>query len=307
MKWSKSEQLILKAYYNMIDDLRNEQGIAFPGHKRAIRDFSKFMSCGQTLTSPYGQEVYHWCRRPVCPNCSTYWGRKLGRRLVAATSNSTKSDYRMATLIWGIAKHPDDVFDLFHQKRRALGNAVDYRRRAKSLNQLPWRAFGLAGALEVDYFPGERFSELGTKKREQYRKLGFLPGTVGAQWVATTHALVHLGALGECAAQSVFESLTPVVHLQWLYDHQDLYEAADGVCGYSAKVRFQTTFATGHVEAWPMDVLQTYIDSVMRCSHGRQGFRLGINPKAKQTMQFACSNPKASEDILNIDPMPVLL
>jgi hypothetical protein len=293
MKHFEVRRRVVDAYDLLVEELRGEwPGRPLPGYEAAIRHRSKFESCGRLLPTPHGHEVYHWCRRPACPTCATHWGRALGRKLVQACPKADKGEFRMATLVIDIAPDPDAAFDAFRTARRTLANAVDYRRRAKGLDRAGWRSFGLAGALEVDLFEAEDFTRLGTAKREQYRALGFdQQRSSGPQWVATVHALVRVGSLGDDAVRSLLKGVAPEVHLQGLHDDQTLVEAAEGVVGYAAKVQITTALACGGSRPWSPERLKDYVASSARCSHGRQGFRLLIKPKA------VTSRPKVSDKL----------
>lgn len=306
MKWSIVKNSVIAAYDDLVDELRGTwPGKPLPGYQKAVQHRSKYMSCGKLLPATNGHEVYHWCRRPVCPNCATYWGRKLARSLLKACPSAAKNDFRMVTLVWGLVPDAEAAFTLFKAKRRALGNAVDYRRRATGSDRAGWLVFGVAGALEVDCFQGEDFKALGTAKQQQYRDLGFVPSTTGPQWVATTHALVHVGKLGENAVKALFEGLAPVVHIQDLREDQTLSEAAEGVVGYGAKVEIETEFALKETRPWSLDVLKSYIAATMQCSHGRQGFRLLINPKKERKKTTAPIKDVDVDDFMGAMPVVV--
>lgn len=309
MKHIEIRSRVRDSYDILVEELRGcWPSRPLPGYEQAVRHRSKFESCGRLLATPRGHEVYHWCRRPVCPTCSTHWGRALGRGLVRACHDAAKDEFRMATLVIAVATDPDEAFDAFKAARRALSNAVAYRRRAKGLDRTGWRSFGLAGALEVDMFSAEDFSVLGTGKREQYRALGFDPHAAsGAQWVVTIHALVRVGVLGDNAVRDLLQSVAPVVHLQALRDDQTLVEAAEGIGGYAAKVRITTGLAGGETRAWPLDALKDYIASTARCSHGRQGFRLLIKPQAfKAKLRNAAKSKSGAAAAKPIYAMPVV-
>ncbi|NGM39028.1 hypothetical protein G4G93_35005, partial [Methylobacterium sp. DB0501] len=209
MKRKETEQRILEAYNQIVDELAgNGRGERLYGYERAVRHRSKYESCGRILTSGHGHEVSHWCRRPVCPTCAGFWGRRLAQTLLAACPDTDSDAYRMATLVVGFVPHPDAAFGTLKGIRRVLGNGIDYRRRTPGADRLGWRAFGLAGALELDLFEAEDYPSLGTDKRRQYRELGYEPESAqGPQWVVTVHALVHVGALGDAAVRAVLGSV----------------------------------------------------------------------------------------------------
>lgn len=302
MNQAQARHLIGEAYQDIIDDLAGQgRSERLSGYQQAVRHRSKFDSCGRTLTSPCGHEVRHWCRRPACPTCATFWGRKLGQGLITACPDSAPDDYQMATLILGLTSTPDDAFDLFLTKRRALRNAVDYRRRAAGIDQPGWRGFAIAGALEVDQFLAEDFHQLGPGKRAQYIALGYQPeGAQGPQWVATAHALVHVGALGTAAVTALLQGVAPVVHLQGLCDGKDLVENAEDIGGYAAKVSLVTTLGGGESRTWPLDAITNYVAATMRCSHGRQAFKLSIRPAGTRKESSAGSSESY------IEPMPII-
>lgn len=302
MKRKETEHKIRQAYHDIIEDLAG-QGRAerLAGYERAVRHRSKFDSCGRLLTTPYGREVAHWCRRAACPTCATFWGRKLAQKLVAACPEAVIGDYRMLTLVAAVVSTPDDAFDVFRSLRRALGNALDYRRRVPSIDRAGWRAFAVAGALELDHFMAEDFGRLGDRKQAQYRALGFDGMRAqGPQWVVTIHALVHVGTLGNAAVMALFQGFVPVVHLQPLDIHKGLIENAENILGYAAKVGLTTAFASGEVQPWSPEAIAEYVSATMRCSHGRQGFKLSVYPKKKKCKQIE----KYQTDYL--DPLPVL-
>lgn len=305
MKRKEVEYKIREAYDEVVYRLSGGGRTGrLPGYAQAVQHRSKFDCCGRLLMSPYGREVAHWCRRPVCPTCATHWGRKLGRGLIAACSDVEADDYRMVTLIVGLAATPDDAFDQFRALRRGLGNALDYRRRAAGIDRAGWRAFGMAGALELDQFLAEDFSRLGDGKRQQYRTLGFdVAQAHGPQWVVTVHGLVHVGALGDAAVTTLFEGLAPVVHLQALDARQGLVENAEGVVGYASKIRLETALAFGETRPWPPEAVVDYLTATMRCSRGRQGFKLSIRPaRPRKDKRKSVQPPKAEY----LEPMPVL-
>lgn len=214
----------------------------------------------------------------------------------------------MATLVIAVESDPDAAFDAFKAARRALANAVGYRRRVKGIDRAGWRSFAIAGALEVDMFLAEDFGSLGSKKREQYRALGVVPEAVsGPQWIATVHALVRVGALGDEVVKSLFQGVAPVVHLQALHERQTLAEAAEAVMGYAAKVQITTGLAGGATREWPLDALKDYIGSAARSSHGRQGFKLMVKPQISKSDRSGSSRSKvSSQSCLNLYPMPVI-
>lgn len=302
MNQTQTRNLIGEAYQDIIESLSGHgRSERLPGYEQAVRHRSKFDSCGRTLTSPHGHEVRHWCRRPACPTCATFWGRKLGQGLATACPDSAPDDYQMATLILGLASSPDDAFDLFLSKRRALRNAVDYRRRTAGIDQPGWRGFAVAGALEVDQFLAEDFSRLGAGKRAQYLALGYqAEGSQGPQWVATAHALVHVGALGNTAVTELLQGIAPVVHLQGLCEGKPLVENAEDVVGYAAKVSLVTTLEGGEARTWPPEAIASYVAATMRCSHGRQAFKLSIRPAGMRKESIAVPAERY------IEPMPVV-
>ena len=302
MKRRETEQRILEAYDQIVDELAGDgRGERLCGYERAIRHRSKFESCGRVLKTSYGHEVSHWCRRPVCPTCAGFWGRKLARTLLAACPGADRDAYRMATLILGLVAQPDDAFDTLKSTRRALGNAIDYRRRTPGIDRLGWREFAMAGALELDAFEAEDFSDLGAEKRAQYRALGFEPGQAqGSQWVASIHALVHVGTLGDGAVKAVLGGVAPVVHLQGLHEDKALAESAESIVGYAAKVGIETSLAGGERRPWPQDAIRDYVAATMRCSHGRQAFKLLLRPlRSKQER-----SEKSKSEYL--EPMPIV-
>lgn len=309
MKHIDIRNRVRDSYDLLVEELRGHwPGRPLPGYEQAVRHRSKFESCGRLLPTPHGHEVYHWCRRPVCPTCATHWGRALGRSLVKACHDAAKAEFRMATLVMAVTTDPDGAFDAFKAARKALSNAVAYRRRARGLDRAGWRSFGLAGALEMDMFLAEDFGALGVGKREQYRAFGFDPqAATGPRWVVTIHAMVRVGVLGDEAVHDLLQSVAPVVHLQGLRDDQTLVEAAEGIGGYAAKVQISTELAGGETRAWPLDTLKDYVASTARCSHGRQGFRLLIKPQAFQAKSKKATKPKSGilmEDFT--DAMPIL-
>lgn len=306
MDHSEVERRIRQAYDKIVDDRAGDgRASRHHGYEQAIRHRSKFESCGRVLTSPHGHEVVHFCRRAVCPGCATFWGRKLGRALVAACPDSAPENYRMVTLIFALVPLPDDAFDLFRSARRALSNAVDYRRRAAGIDQAGWRAFGLAGTLELDSFEAENFGRLGSDKQAQYRALGFVPEQArGSVWVATAHLLVHAGALGEAAVVALFGAIAPVVHVQGLHADRSLVENAERVVGYAAKVQITTTFSDGEARPWPLETVASYVAASMRFSHGRQAFKLVIKPRKQKKIRSA---PVEIRDRRLIEPMPVVI
>lgn len=307
MKRRETEQKIRQAYDDIIDRLAGQSRSGrLPGYEQVVRNRSKFDSCGRALITPYGREVWHWCRRSTCPTCATFWGRKLGRGLVAACPDAVTGDYRMLTLIGGIVQTPDDAFDMFRALRRSLRNALDYRRRTPGIDRAGWRSFGMAGAFELDQFLAEDFRRLGDHKQQQYRQLGFDPARAhGPQWVVTIHALIHVGVLGNADVQNFFEGLAPVAHVQALDGHKDLIESAEDIGGYSAKVGLTTVLAHGEVRPWSPEIIADYVAATIRCSHGRQSFRLSVRPvKAgpKRGSEKFVQNYKAD----NLEPLPVL-
>lgn len=304
MNNQEAKKLVIQAYDNIVDDLAgNGRAERLHGYERAVRHRSKYESCGRILTSPYGSEIKHWCRRPVCPTCATYWGRKLGRALVAACRNDDPNGYRMLTLILDVVSMPDDGFDRLKALRRSIGNALDYRRRAVGADQAGWRGFALAGTLELDCFEADDFAHLGSDKRAQYRALGYVPERAhGSQWVATIHAVVHVGTLGQDAVRTFFENVAPVVHVQDLHDDKDLVDNAERIVGYAAKVQFTTTLADGLTKSWSPEAVASYVDATMRCSHGRQGFKLAIHPKQTRKKK----NHLGPNGSRYLEPMPAI-
>lgn len=293
---------ILQAYDRIVEDRAGNGRVErLHGYEQAVRHRTKFESCGRVLTSPYGCEVTHWCRRPACPTCATFWGRKLGSALVAACPDAAPDDYRMATLILGLVPRPEDAFDQFWAWRRSLGNAIDYRRRAAGIDRAGWRGFGAAGSLELDQFEAEEFLRLGTNKQAQYRALGFEPERAwGPQWVTTVHALVHVGTLGDDTVRTFFQGAAPVVHLQGLREDKDFIESAEDILGYAAKVSIVTTLSGGETRPWSPDAIASYVAATMQ-SHGRQGFKVLIRPKGprkKSTVESALSY---------LAPMPIII
>lgn len=306
MNCKDKERVILRAYDRIVDELAGEGPSArLHGYEQAVRHRSRFESCGRTLTSPHGHEVAYWCRRPVCPTCAGFWARKIGRTLVNASPESAAEGYRMVTLIFGLASTPDGAFDLFRSARRALSNAVDYRRRAAGIDRGGWRAFGAAGTLELDAFEAESFTRLGSAKQAQYRAMGFMPEQAqGSQWVATAHLVVHVGALGEAVMTALFQAVAPVVHVQPLHTGRSLVENAERVVGYAAKLKLSTTLSDGETRPWPLETVAEFVAACMRCSHGRQGFKLAIQPKkARKTNTTRVRDV----DLRYLEPMPVLL
>lgn len=302
----ETERLILSAYNQIVEDLTgNGRSERLHGYEQAVRHRSKFESCGRVLTTPYGHEVKHWCRRPVCPTCATFWGRKLGRALISACPDAAPDNYRMVTMIGAVVSSPDEGFDWIRDVRRTLGNAIDYRRRTPGIDQAGWRAFGMAGALELDHFEAEDFARLGTDKQAQFRALGFAPERArGPQWVVTAHALIHAGSLGDDAVRAFFKAVAPVVHLQRLYEDKGLAENAEAVVGYAAKIRPLTTLAGGETKPWSPEAVASYVAATMRCSHGRQGFKLAIQPM--RARKKSNKNPENFQ-IDRFEPMPVLI
>ena len=310
MKHFEIRNRVRDSYDLLVDELRGRwPGRPLPGYEQAVRHRSQFESCGRLLPTSHGHEVYHWCRRPVCPTCSTHWGRALGRGLVKACHGAAKDEFRMATLVVAVVADPDGAFDAFKVARKALSNAVAYRRRTKGLDRAGWRSFGLAGALEVDMFLSEDFGLLGVGKQEQYRAFGFDPHAAsGPRWVVTIHALVRVGVLGDETVRDLLQSVATVVHLQALRDDQTLVQAAEGICGYAAKVQITTGLAGGETRAWPLDALKDYIASTSRCSHGRQSFRLLIKPqvlKPKSRNSSRAMSESITEEIA--EAMPIVL
>lgn len=305
MRNQEAKKLVIQAYDDVIDSLAgNGRAERLHGYERAVRHRSKYESCGRVLISPCGNEIKHWCRRPVCPTCATYWGRKLGRALVSACRNDDPDDYRMVTLILDVVSMPDDGFDRLKTLRRSIGNALDYRRRAVGVDQAGWRAFGLAGTLELDCFEADDFAHLGSDKRAQYRALGYVPERAhGSQWVATVHAVVHVGTLGRDAVRTFFENVAPVVHVQGLHDDKNLVDNAERIVGYAAKVRFTTTLANGVTRLWSPEAVTGYVDATMRCSHGRQGFKFAIHPKKERKKKDYIRRNNSSF----LEPMPVVI
>lgn len=302
MKKTQTRHLIGEAYQVIIDHLAGEgRSERLSGYEQAIRHRSKFDSCGRSLTSPRGREVRHWCRRPACPTCATFWGRKLGQGLITACPDSTPDDFQMATLILGLASTPDDAFDLFLTRRRALRNAVDYRRRTAGIDQPGWRGFAVAGTLELDHFLAEDFARLGTDKRAQFLSLGYQPERArGPQWVVTAHALLHVGALGGDAVMALLRGIAPMVHLQGLREEKDLMENAEGIVGYAAKTRLVTTLGGGESRTWSPEAIASYVAATMRCSHGRQAFKLSIRPSGARKEIIAVSGKHY------VEPMPFI-
>lgn len=304
MKRKETQQRILEAYDQIVDELAGSgRGERLHGYEQAIRHRSKFESCGRVLTTCYGHEVSHWCRRPVCPTCAGFWGRKLAQTLLAACPGADSDAYRMATLVIGLMPHPDAGFDVLKTVRRSLANAIDYRRRMPGADRLGWRGFALAGALELDQFAAEDYPSLGTDKRRQYRELGYEPeGAQGPQWVATVHALVHVGALGDAAVRAVLGSVAPVVHLQGLHEDRGLGENAENILGYGAKVGIETSLAGGKQRPWPQEAVKQYVAAAMRCSHGRQAYKLMIRPV--RDMKTKKKNEESVSSFL--EPMPIV-
>ena len=305
MKRKETEYKINEAYDEIVHRLSGDGRTGrLPGYAQAVQHRSKFACCGRLLMTSYGREVAHWCRRPVCPTCATFWGRKLGRGLIAACPEAGAGDYRMLTLIVGLAPSPDEAFDQFRALRRALGNALDYRRRATGIDRAGWRAFGVAGALEVDQFQADDFGRLGDRKQRQLRGLGFDPRQAhGSYWVSTVHALVHVGALGDATVTALFDGLAPIVHVQALNPHQSLAENAEGVVGYASKIRLETALAGGETRPWPPEATADYLAATMRCSRGRQGFKISIRPaRLRKDKRKSIQQPKAE----CLEPMPVL-
>jgi hypothetical protein len=299
-----------EAYKEIVDDA------VIPGwryrnhfYDYMVREQGKFESCGQTLVSPYtGYEVRHFCRRPVCPSCSTYWGRTLGKKFVARYPDAGHGDFRMITMVLGITSDLDDGFNLFKARRKTLNNGVGYR-RTRGLDRAGWRDFGIAGALEFDFFEAQDFGELGPLKRAQYLELGFDPITAkGWQWVVTVHGIAHVGRLGGDTIKTGLRSAAPVVHIQELYDWQPLDEAAENVGGYSAKVAIETSLDDGESREWLPEVLKEYILATKRNSHGRQGFRVLIGPKSNQQMKKKSTHGQVvNHDYGDDHAMPVII
>lgn len=284
MRRNDVKELVLQAYDELIDDFRSPYpGQQHPYYLKLVHHRRKFVACGVPFITPGGHEIFHWCRRPVCPTCANDWGRKLGQSLVRACPDAQKNEFRMVTLVLGITPDLDTAFDHFRDVRGTLRNATDHRRRTRSPDRAGWHQFAIAGAMEIDHFEGEDYRLLGTEKQEQLRGLGFRPGTVGRQWVVTFHGVVHLGGLGENTVKALFESVAPVVHMKELHPEQTLMKAAEEITGYAAKVTVETRLSHGGVRVWSLSAIKEYILSSARCSHGRQGFKLVIKPKKIKT------------------------
>ncbi|QFU15493.1 hypothetical protein [Microvirga thermotolerans] len=226
----------------------------------------------------------------------------MARDLLNKYPTSEHDDFRMATLMFGLTPELGDVFQKFRSGRTALHKAVDYRRNRSGVDRAGWQTFGLAGALEVDMFPANRFSDLGVEKQDQYRNLGFKPATAGEGpvWIVTAHALVHVGSLGHDAVMEALHSVAPIVHLKELDEQQTLLEAAERVVGYACKVSFETTFAFGRKSSWPTEAVKTYLLGTMRSSHGYQGFRFVVNPKSSKKKSSMISDS-------HIEPMVTMV
>lgn len=275
-----------------------------------VRERGKYESCGQTLYVPrLGREVRHYCRRPACPACSTFWGRSLGQKLVARYLDIPNDDFRMITMILGVTDHLDGAFNQFKSSRKAMSNAIGYQRN-RGLDRTGWRDFGIAGALEIDHFLADEFDEIGSQKRRQYRDLGYDPNTAkGSQWVVTVHGIVHVGRLGEDTIRTGLRSVAPIIHLDKLFDSQALDEAAKGIVGYAGKVAIETSLINGQSREWPMEALKEYLLAVKRNSHGRQGFRVLVNPKSDTRSKKKSTSSRAigHDNGNDCDAMPVVI
>src|SRR5688572_19379088 len=108
MKRSLTERTILRAYNGIADELWTGQ--TSPLYREAVRNLSKFMSCGKLLSARNGHNVYHWCRRPCCPTCANYWGRTLAQSLLKAYPATPKTEFRALTVVWGLVPDPEAAF-----------------------------------------------------------------------------------------------------------------------------------------------------------------------------------------------------
>jgi hypothetical protein len=116
----------------------------------------------------------------------------------------------------------------------------------------------------------------------------------------TAHALVHVGALGNAAVNGLLQGVAPVVHLQGLREENDLVENAERIVGYAAKTRLVTTLGGGESRTWPSEAIASYVAATMRCSHGRQGFKLSIRPAGMRKKRVVVHNE------LHVEPMPCI-
>ncbi|NBJ12579.1 hypothetical protein [Microvirga arsenatis] len=215
----------------------------------------------------------------------------------------------MITMIQCVTSDLDDAFGRFKSSRKALSNAVGYQ-CSRGLDRAGWRDFGLAGALEIDHFLADDFSEIGSQKQQQYRDLGYDPNTArGSQWVVTVHGVVHLGKLGEDTIRTSLRSVAPIIHFENLFGWQALDEAAESIVGYAGKVAIETSLIDGQSREWPMEALKEYLLAVKRNSHGRQGFRVLVNPKSdtsskkKSAYSRVIKHSNGNDD----DAMPVVI
>jgi hypothetical protein len=292
MKHTQIRKIVIDGYDKLSREYRPLPSKSSRIYDAITRQRSKYESCGRQLPVEWGN-VIHWCRQAACPTCSKYHACQMARKFVAKYPESSCDDYLMVTSIYEVSPSLNEVFGGFRPKRTALHKAVDYRRRAPGIDQAAWAAFGVVGSLEIDCFVAEDFPKLGTTKQQQYRALGFDPQSVWDTdpiWVATTHAMVHVGDLGRDAVTALFQSVAPVVHVQELREGQTVQEAAEAIVGYASKVSFETSWNFGQTNLWPLDAIKSYLLTTMQQSRGRQGFRFLVNPKKKKVSSHQTKN-----------------
>lgn len=94
------------------------------------------------------------------------------------------------------------------------------------------------------------------------------------------------------------------MHVQGLHDDKSLADNAERIVGYAAKLKLSTTLSDGDTRPWPLETVTLFVASCMRCSHGRQAFKLVIQPKMvlkTSKASFSKINP------YNLEPMPVVV
>ena len=101
----------------------------------------------------------------------------------------------------------------------------------------------------------------------------------------------------------VFAEAFLVEWLQALDARQGLDENAEGIVGYAAKVGLTTALGCGETRPWPPDAIADYVAATMRCSRGRQGFKLSVRP-----VRPAQAEQKPTEEWRPdyLEPMPIL-
>lgn len=292
MNYKQIRSIVIKGYEGLSLEHLSWRRPTSRMYDAITRQRGKYESCGRQL-AVNGTEVTYWCRQPPCPTCSKHHARQMARSFVNKYPESSCDEFRMVTLIIGVSPDLNEMFERFRQARTALHKAVDYRRRASGIDQAAWAAFGVVGSLEIDCFVAGDFKKLGTTKQQQYRDLGFDPQSVcdtAPIWIATTHAMVHVGDLGRDAMTALFQSVAPVVHVEKLREGQTVQEAAEAIVGYASKVSFKTSWDFGQTNLWPLDAIKSYLLTTMQQSRGRQGFRFLVNPKKRKVSSHRTKN-----------------